>query len=715
MTRRTTIVSFALALVTITIGCMDRKPTPVCPVPIEVSTNDVNISQFDGVDILAVVDNSGSMGQEQQVLAAGFFTLINSLVNPPSDWPYPAVSDVRVAVVSSDLGLQYGEGRVVDHSPSPSPDPNCDLNGSRGADGIFLPIAVEGNVITVLGDQIPCEANGTQCPVGYTCVQGRCNSVDGTNLMTCPTLGGPYTETTATAQNADFTAQVACLAIQGTTGCAFEQQLEATVRGLEREENKSFVKDSHLLAVLTVSDEEDCSMKDEGLFSTDEWVGKTHINVACNRTPENESHLFGTDRYREKLLAAKGNQANAVIFAAVVGVPDGDNICQGTGTEIALNGCLSHPDMQLNLGTMADGTIHFVPACQRFDDQNVNLTDARPGRRFVEVAQSFGDMGYVYSICNGDWSPAMEKIAGIIAEQIQPRCFAKKLEWEVLNDEEAALYPECENCGFAACSAVMDRYIPAAEMSADNCPAALYEGLRPEEKARYLDLISEAEIQMDGQTTGYKVSCPVPKLPAALECRDAEAGVAAHFATRAGWYYCQVGEADEGINLCQDGQDNNGDDLIDCDDASCRTCDQCGGSDPRCLEGCPYRVVFTEAAKSAGSMGALRIQCLQQFTFEDENCQEDSPKTCGDGIDNDGNGVFDCDNTLSSGEPDPHQPDPNCCPMHEENGKCIPDMARLFANCGAGAALNGASPDDPYAASRVDACKDQAERIGCVW
>lgn len=715
MTRCSKIVSFVISLSIVGGGCLDRKPTPVCPVPIEVGSNEVNVSQFDGVDILAVVDNSGSMAQEQQVLAAGFFTLINSLVNPPSDWPHPAVSDVRVAVVSSDLGLQYGDARDVTHSPLPSPDPRCDLNESRGADGRFLPITAQGNVITVLGDQIPCETDGNQCPPGYSCEQGRCSSLDGTNLMMCPSLADPYAATTGAMANTDFTAQVACLAIQGTEGCAFEQQLEATVRSLERDENKSFVKDSHLLAVLTVSDEEDCSMKDEGLFSTEEWVGRKLINTACNRTPENEGHLFETDRYREKLLAVKDYQENAVIFAAIVGVPDGDNICQGTGTDLRQNGCLAHPSMQLILGEMDDGTIHFVPACKRFDNQNVSLTDARPGRRFVEVAESFGDMGYVYSICNGDWSPAMAKIAGIIAQQIQPRCFAKKLEWEVLNDEEATLYPECENCGFAACSAVMERFVPVGEMLADKCPAALYEGLPPGEKDRYLGLITETEIETDGQVTGYKVSCPVPKLPAALECGAAEIGIAEHYGTRAGWYYCQVGETNGDVNLCQDGEDNNLDNLMDCDDPSCRTCDQCGGNDPRCLEGCAYRVVFTEAAQREGSLGTMSIQCMQQFTFADENCQEDSPKTCGDGKDNDGNGVFDCDNTLSSGETEAHQPDPNCCPMTVEDGKCNPDMARLFANCRKSAALNGAAADDRYAASQVDACKDQAERIGCSW
>ena len=43
------------------------------------------------------------------------------------------------------------------------------------------------------------------------------------------------------------------------------------------------------------------------------------------------------------------------------------------------------------------------------------VTTARPGRRYVELAQLFGEHGYVYSICNADWEPAISNFSKILA------------------------------------------------------------------------------------------------------------------------------------------------------------------------------------------------------------------------------------------------------------------------------------------------------------
>ena len=718
MKRHGTIVSFVVWWTIWNVGCLDRKPAPVCPVPIEVGMNTVTNASFDGVDLLAVVDNSISMANEQIILTAGFYTLINSLVNPPADWPYPAVDNVRLAVVSSDMGLQYGDAREVTNVPTDVPDSACSVNGYRGDDGVFRSIVAEGNVVTVIGEQIPCSLDGTQCPEGYSCTDGFCKSDDGTDLMVCPTLSDTFVETTSSVPNASFTAQSACLAVQGTTGCGIEQQLEAAVRGLERSENQSFIVDSHVLAVLAVSDEEDCSIKDDGLFKTNDWIGEININVACNRTAENESHLFEVSRYREKLLAVKGDQTNAVIFAAIVGVPNGDKICQGTGAELEAAGCLDHEKMQLTVGIMEDGrTVHFNAACQRYSDDGEDLlTDARPGRRFVQTAQSFGEQGYVYSICNSNWSSAMKRIAELIAQQMKPQCFSKKLGWNTLDEEESAMYPGCESCGFAACDAVMEHVVSSDAAEAALCPDALYEGLTADERTRYESLITVSEVSTGAEVTGKRISCPVPKIPAPIDCTSASAWAESQFADRAGWYYCEAAQSDEDLNTCVDSVDNNGDGLTDCDDTQCSSCSFCGGADAGCLEGCPYRVVFNQKAEAAAGSGSLTVQCLQQFTFQDENCQEDSPSTCNDGEDNDGNGAYDCDETLLSGQTDAHRADPNCCPMHEENGKCIPDLSRLLDNCGLSESLVGVTTSsDPSVAQYVAACVEQAEVLDCSW
>jgi hypothetical protein len=78
--------------------------------------------------------------------------------------------------------------------------------------------------------------------------------------------------------------------------------------------------------------------------------------------------------------------------------------------------------MKLEVVTYEQGPTqykHFRPACTR-EENDIEVTVARPGRRFVEVARSFGANGHVSSICNEDWTPAMIDIAEMIAQVLAP-------------------------------------------------------------------------------------------------------------------------------------------------------------------------------------------------------------------------------------------------------------------------------------------------------
>jgi hypothetical protein len=235
----------------------------------------------------------------------------------------------------------------------------------------------------------------------------------------CTPGDASWEETTTGDPNDSLVHNVACMAPLGKDGCGFEQQLKAGVRALTRDDQTSFIRDQHLLAVIIVSDEEDCSIKDPGLFSTPEWNPTSTINTACNYPAENEENfLFSTDYFYEQLLAVKNGRRSEVVFAAIAGVPTGaDSPCQGTGD--SLDGCLADPRMELvpQEFTEPQKYIHFRPACTR-SVGDVTVTEARPGRRYVALAQKFGCTGYVYSICNEDWSNAMTEIARLIVRCI---------------------------------------------------------------------------------------------------------------------------------------------------------------------------------------------------------------------------------------------------------------------------------------------------------
>lgn len=706
-----------------TVNCMDRKPSPICPVPTKVNYDKNPANQYNGVDLLVVVDNSGSMQEEQQILATGFFTLINSLAKPimGKQWPYPEVENMRVAIVSSDLGLQYGPQRSTDGFPFGRPRITPK---SKGDDGVFK--TNKSGTVLVESGQIRCKGDGGQCPRGWACQNELCTSPSGgKEEVNCPELisGDSWAETSTEFRNTDLATQVACMAELGTGGCGIEQQLEASVLALSRDNNqKAFMHEDHLLAVLIVSDEEDCSIKDKGLFSTPEWNSKDAydendpmsglLNTACNLPASNEDYLFAPSRYYNELVRLKNNQQQGVVFAAIVGVPSGNDVggnspCEGQGDQ--LQNCLDHPSMELKLGVIKDGDFvyrHFQPACERLVE-GAAVTSARPGRRYVNVAESFGSNGYVYSICNQDWSPAMRDIARVIAQNIGRQCYSDRLEWTRLDERKASdaalIDKHQEACSVGGCGVAKCEIVATFEYAVDSdlgCPAEL--GLSDADADR---IVREMIKDEAGRNVRVKVSCPLPKLPSPLDCNKALAIY--ENSSEIGWFYCE-NQGENYEEACRDNFDNDGDTKTDCLDDECADCLACDGTGTTCQSSCRYGVEITNAAKNIVKGREIAVQCVQEFSFEDANCQENTVESCNDGQDNDGNGRFDCIDTINNPEHESvarsgyHFADPNCCPMEIDNGKCRVS-AQAFTNCGE------LSPET------IDACKAAAMINQCAF
>jgi hypothetical protein len=348
---------------------------------------------YDGVDLLIMVDNSGSMTEEQALLGEGLYSLVRSMSDPSDGATYAAVDAMRVAVITSDMGVSYGDDAVVPDVSETPPSLQAYLNtGDNGRFQTDTPASVE-----IDGGSVPC-----------------------------PAIDAPFVETTNDAPNDALATQAACLAQQGTAGCGWEQQLQAASVALRREDQHSFLVDHHVLAVLVVSDEEDCSMADApGLLATEQCQDATQLSVACNAYG-NDQFLFDAGHYYDAYVAAKGTP-DAVVFAAIAGVPYGDapgaDACQGKGD--AIGDCLDQDAMQMTVYIDVEvGTSisKFEPACERYDGDTL-VTNAVPGRRFVSLASDyFGPRGYVSSICNDDWTPAMEEIAKLIGERIEEAC-----------------------------------------------------------------------------------------------------------------------------------------------------------------------------------------------------------------------------------------------------------------------------------------------------
>jgi hypothetical protein len=390
------------------------------------------VFDYGGVDVLLVVDNSGSMDEEQQMLSTAVFTLVSALTDPLPGWPYPPVDDVRIGVVSSDMGLSWGGNPYQNGDGWPGDTPQgCGAVGDDGA----LQTYASGKSIYLQDGEIPCGEDSSQCPAGWTCNDidendiGVCDPVDDpSGPLACPTMDNPFAEAALDAPNEVLSEQVACLSSLGTSGCGFEQQLIAGVRGAEVNSG-TFLRDGALLAVFAITDEDDCSIESNELFAETEVqnLADNKVNIACGLHPE---HLFSPAELRQRMIAVKDGDADAVVFAALAGVPT-DFACEGAGHMIA--GCLEHPAMLGPVITEGDA-FFFAPACERWEGDTL-VTKARPAKRFVETAQEFQERGFVFSICNDDWQPVMDGFAKLILRAM----------WnlEVVDEEDSDDPPAC--------------------------------------------------------------------------------------------------------------------------------------------------------------------------------------------------------------------------------------------------------------------------------
>ena len=139
-----------------------------------------------------------------------------------------------------------------------------------------------------------------------------------------------------------FATDLACVAALGTNGCGFERQLEAVLKavspssatswtadgfvapsffggssGHALDANAGFLRDESLLAILIVSDEEDCSAADTELFDQDSVRYAGDLNLRCFQHPD---ALHPVSRFVEGLAQLR-RRTTRLVVGSIVGVP----------------------------------------------------------------------------------------------------------------------------------------------------------------------------------------------------------------------------------------------------------------------------------------------------------------------------------------------------------------------------------------------------------
>jgi MYXO-CTERM domain-containing protein len=335
------------------------------------------------LDVLFMVDNSSSMRLSQMNLASNFSNFIDPLKALPGGLP-----NIHIAVVSSDMGA--GTGNIT----------GCSTTGDNGVFH-FAPTGT-------------CTATTLQSGATYI------SNVNGTANYTA----------------ADITTVFSCIAALGDTGCGFEHQFASVLRALGADgmpaptENQGFLRSDALLAIIMVTNEDDCSARaGTNLYDTTSSILLRSdlgppSNFRCNefghvcdgqRPPreapnedvsasvmlnnctssECDGSLVPVAEFVARLKALKAAPNSEIVVGAITG-PATPYTVTWKNPSVADTSCnaASCPWPQIaHSCTSADGS---------FADPSVRISD---------WVKAFGTNGITSSICDASFAPALQQIA----------------------------------------------------------------------------------------------------------------------------------------------------------------------------------------------------------------------------------------------------------------------------------------------------------------
>lgn len=313
------------------------------------------------VDLLFVVDGSPSMKAEQADLAAKFRQLIDALKLRTAG---EAAPDVRIGVTTTDVQRRGAQ---------------CETFDPR-AGGELIDASSSG-----------CGVRATKPWISYR--QGRSNLVGGSGSDEIDKVRQAFS----------------CLARVGTEGCGFEQPLEAARRALDGKTNPGFVRPNALLAVVFITDEDDCSARDLALIDPDnssygnpntrcfqrgfscDVERRAGVEIHTNCKPRTD-YLYGVERYVEALKGLKAGRPDRVIVSVIAGK--------------------AADEVKVQTGGSSGG---IAPSCG----------DAAPALRLDALVEAFGDNGLFHPICSADVGPALSALGDKISARLGPQCVTR--------------------------------------------------------------------------------------------------------------------------------------------------------------------------------------------------------------------------------------------------------------------------------------------------
>ncbi|KIG16628.1 hypothetical protein DB30_04247 [Enhygromyxa salina] len=388
------------------------------------------------VDILFVIDNSGSMGEEQALLATSVGAIIDVLEDPDVGANY------RIGITTTDNGNPWCPSGATTPEAGKLVASSCK---SRLGDFSF------NNSVDV--QDLACN---DICPLS----QAELEILPTTTDVDANAKPRPWLESIAGAKNIpdaiSMSDAFACIAPQGINGCGFESQLESMYLALIRTQNADeasygFLRSSAILAVIFLTDEADCSYNKSysEIFEQDGnkvfWSDPAasfptsavcwNAGVECSGDPSNYASCDAVNK--DVNGQSNVSDANAVLhpLSRYIGLLDDfeqqkqelnaeQEIIVGLIGGVDNTGEPYYADVG-GTNPVFQNTFGIGPGCEAPNPSNPNEpAQAVPPVRLRDVVEAFTP-GNMFSICESDYSGALDSIVDRIRDQLQPACYTQ--------------------------------------------------------------------------------------------------------------------------------------------------------------------------------------------------------------------------------------------------------------------------------------------------
>jgi hypothetical protein len=424
------------------------------------------------LDILFMIDDSSSMRNAQDNLLRNFPTFVTRLQEPPG------LPDIHLAVISSDMGA--GDGSID----------GCDAAGGKA--GIFQ-----------------------STPRG-TCTSSGLNA--GATFISDNGLG--VKNYTGNLEDA-----FSCIAALGETGCGFEHQLGAVLRALGADgqappqENQGFLRNDAILAIVMLTDEDDCSKApgsaifDSSSNSLTSELGPV-INFRCNEF----GHLCGGARPGR---AAPNNNMSAVFsYSDCVSNDSGDYLLSVVETANKIKALKTDPAKEIAVASIQAPTTPYqvtwkapsvtdtscgVASCPwpaiAHSCTALDGSFGDPGVRTAAFIEQFGANGLLLPICADSFAPSLDRIAMLLRAQIGPPCITGRVA-QVAGTQEL----DCKvTVRYASANgSITNKPVPSCFDSGDEWPCwQLTAGSGSCGNGQQLDVKPDPEGPLSDQTVSY--------------------------------------------------------------------------------------------------------------------------------------------------------------------------------------------------------------------